>query len=55
MAVPANDTQPGATNSISYIGASNVPVRNIWLLMLYASDLYRHTRDEKNNLNRGKP
>lgn len=38
MAALANDTQPGATNYISYIGASNVPVRNVWLLMLYASD-----------------
>ena len=29
-----------------YIGA--IPVRNIWLLMLYASDLFRMTRiDEK--------
>lgn len=47
MALPAIATQPAATDSISYIGASNVPVRNIWLLMLYASDLYRHTRDER--------
>ena len=47
MVALADDIQPGATDSISYIGASNIPVRNIWLLMLYASDLYRHTRDER--------
>ena len=47
MTLPAIAAQPDATNSISYIGASKVPVRNIWLLMLYASDLYRHTRDER--------
>ena len=47
MVALANDIQPGATDSISYIGASNIPIRNIWLLMLYASDLYRHTRDER--------
>ena len=47
MAVPAIVTQPDATDSISYIGASKIPIRNIWLLMLYASDLYRHTRDER--------
>ena len=47
MVLTPSVTQPDAADSISYIGASNVPVRNIWLLMLYASDLYRHTRDER--------
>lgn len=47
MVVPADPTQPGATDSVSYIGPSKIPIRNIWLLMLYASDLYRHTRDER--------
>ena len=44
MAVPAIVVQP---HSISDIGADKVPIRNIWLLILYASDLYRHTRDER--------
>ena len=47
MVARTDDIQPGATDSISYIGASNIPVRNIWLLMLYASDLYRYTKDDK--------
>ena len=47
MVALASDTQPSANRSIIYIGASNVPIRNIWLLMLYASDLYCHTRDER--------
>ena len=47
MVALVNDAHPNATDSISYIGASKVPIRNIWLLMLYASDLYRHTRDER--------
>lgn len=47
MVLTPRATQPDAPDSISYIGASNIPVRNIWLLMLYASDLYRHTRDER--------
>ena len=47
MAVPASDTQPIETNLVRYYGESKVPIRNVWLLMLYASDLYRHTRDER--------
>lgn len=27
--------------------ADGIPIRNLWLLMLYASDLYRHTSPEK--------
>ena len=47
MAVPASDTQSSETYSVRYYGKSKVPIRNVWLLMLYASDLYRHTRDER--------
>lgn len=47
MVVSEIATQPSANGSISYIGPSKVPIRNIWLLMLYASDLYRYTRDER--------
>ena len=39
MATPATAI-PGYDNAIRLIG--KIPVRNLWLLMLYASDLYRH-------------
>ncbi len=47
MVISDIQSQSDETLSIRYIGKSKIPVRNIWLLMLYASDLYRHTRDEK--------
>ncbi|MCY4653532.1 MAG: 5-methylcytosine-specific restriction endonuclease system specificity protein McrC [Dehalococcoidia bacterium] len=43
MSLPAIVT---ATDPISYLD-DKVPVRNIWLLMLYASDLYRYTKEER--------
>ena len=38
-------TESRQETEIGYIGA--IPVRNLWLLMLYASDLYRELSLEK--------
>ena len=49
MVASVGENGIGATDSIRYIGPSEIPVRNIWLLLLYASKLYRYARDERIN------
>lgn len=45
MIDPAAATDPNSPSQAGYIG--QIPVRNLWLLMLYASDLFRQIGSDK--------
>ena len=49
MVASVSESGIGEVGPIRYVGDSKVPVRNVWLLLLYASDLYRYARDERIN------